>query len=145
MRFPPAASTSKAHTPTTICLNKNGTSRAGNCKNRWKTPYATPRNIKSVETRQDIYTITRAAKLNEYLFTLRVTAQAYRNGKPWGGQLVANVRRTMPYSDGLTLGKDEETNTIWRDMYNDAADQIVRQLGFLNPSSPAQAASAPQP
>ena len=101
--------------------------------------------VTGFDGKRDIYTITRAAKLNEYLFTLRVTAQAYRNGKPWGGQLVANVRRTMPYSDGLTLGKDEETNTIWRDMYNDAADQIVRQLGFLNPSSPAQAASAPQP
>ena len=38
----------------------------------------------------------------------------------------------MPYSDGLALGKDEETETIWRDMQNDAAAQLVRQLGFLN-------------
>lgn len=103
--------------------------------------------VTSFDNKRDIYTITRAAKLNEYLFTLRVTAQAYRNGKPWGGQLVANVRRTMPYSDGLSLGKDEETSTIWRDMHNDAAEQIVRQLGFLNQSSQpaAQAASEPQP
>ena len=75
---------------------------------------------------------------------LRVTAQAYRNNQPWGAPLVANVRRTMPYSDGLTLGKDEETNTIWRDMHNDAAEQIVRQLGFLNASS-QPSASEPKP
>ena len=81
---------------------------------------------------RDIYTITRAAKLNEYLFSLRATAQAYRNGHPWGAPLVAEVRRPMPYSDGLALGKDEETETIWRDMQNDAAAQLVRQLGFLN-------------
>ena len=86
--------------------------------------------VTSFDNKRDIYTITRAAKLNEYLFTLR--------GKPWGGQLVANVRRTMPYSDGLSLGKDEETSTIWRDMHNDAAEQIVRQLGFLNSSAAPQ-------
>ena len=105
--------------------------------------------VTGFDGKRDIYTITRAAKLNEYLFTLRVTAQAYRNGKPWGGQLVANVRRTMPYSDGLSLGKDEETSTIWRDMHNDAAEQIVRQLGFLNssaaPQNTAQTASEPTP
>ena len=97
--------------------------------------------VTSFDNKRDIYTITRAAKLNEYLFTLRVTAQAYRNNQPWGAPLVAHVRRNMPYSDGLTLGKDEETATIWRDMYNDAADQIVRQLGFLNQSSPSQPAA----
>ena len=75
---------------------------------------------------------------------LRVTAQAYRNNQPWGAPLVAHVRRNMPYSDGLTLGKDEETNTIWRDMHNDAAEQIVRQLGFLNASS-QPSASEPKP
>ena len=64
--------------------------------------------------------------------TKRATAQAYRNGHPWGAPLVAEVRRPMPYSDGLALGKDEETETIWRDMQNDAAAQLVRQLGFLN-------------
>ena len=104
--------------------------------------------VTSFDGKRDIYTITRAAKLNEYLFTLRVTAQAYRHNQPWGAPLVAHVRRNMPYSDGLTLGKDEETNTIWRDMHNDAAEQIVRQLGFLNQSSSqpaAQAASEPQP
>ena len=100
--------------------------------------------VTSFDNKRDIYTITRAAKLNEYLFTLRVTAQAYRNNQPWGAPLVANVRRTMPYSDGLTLGKDEETNTIWRDMHNDAAEQIVRQLGFLNASS-QPSASEPKP
>ena len=97
--------------------------------------------VTGFDGKRDIYTITRAAKLNEYLFTLHVTAQAYRHNQPWGAPLVAHVRRNMPYSDGLTLGKDEETATIWRDMYNDAADQIVRQLGFLNQSSPSQPAA----
>ena len=97
--------------------------------------------VTGFDGKRDIYTITRAATPNEYLFTLHVTAQAYRHNQPWGAPLVAHVRRNMPYSDGLTLGKDEETATIWRDMYNDAADQIVRQLGFLNQSSPSQPAA----
>lgn len=91
--------------------------------------------VSSLETQKDIYTITRAAKLNEYLLVLRTEAQAYRNGKAWGEPIRVEVRRVMPYADSLVLGKQEEEQTIWREMQNDAAAQIVRRLGFL-PETP---------
>ena len=88
-------------------------------------------NIKGIETRQDIYTIPRAALVNEYLLTLRVEAQAMRNGEPVGEPITVLVNRTMDYNDSEVLGKQEESETIWAEMRADAADQIVRRLTFL--------------
>ncbi len=88
-------------------------------------------HIKNIETRQDIYTITRAALVNEYLLTLRVEAQAMRNGEPVGEPIIVLVNRTMDYNDSEVLGKQEESETIWAEMRADAADQIVRRLTFL--------------
>lgn len=84
-----------------------------------------------VETQKDIYTITRAAKLNENLLSLRVSAQAYYHHRAWGQPINVEIRRVLPYSDSMVLGKQEEEQTIWREMRQDAAQQIVRQLGFI--------------
>ena len=83
------------------------------------------------QKRRDIYTITRAALVNEYLLTLRVEAQAMRNGEPVGEPITVLVNRTMDYNDSEVLGKQEESETIWAEMRADAADQIVRRLTFL--------------
>ena len=88
-------------------------------------------NIKGIETRQDIYTITRAAAVNEYLLAMTVKAQAFRNGEPVGEPMEVKVHRTMDYADSEVLGKQEEEETIWSEMRIDAADQIVRRLTFL--------------
>ncbi|ASK28112.1 LPS-assembly lipoprotein LptE [Neisseria chenwenguii] len=87
--------------------------------------------VTGIETRRDIYTITRTAHVNEYLLILRVEAQATRNGAPVGPKLSALVQRTMDYADSEVLGKAEEEQTIWSEMRTDAAEQIVRQLTFL--------------
>jgi len=88
-------------------------------------------HIKNIETRQDIYPTPRAALVNEYLLTLRVEAQAMRNGEPVGEPITVLVNRTMDYNDSEVLGKQEESETIWAEMRADAADQIVRRLTFL--------------
>ncbi len=85
----------------------------------------------SVDSKRDITTITRAAKLNEYLYSLHVVAQAYRNGKAWGEPMTVTVSRNMTYSDREVLGKESEELALWRDIRTDAASQIVRRLGFL--------------
>lgn len=87
--------------------------------------------VTKVETRKDIYTITHAAEINEYLLILRVEAQASRNGEPLGAPMVVLVQRTMEYADSEVLGKQEEEATIWSEMHTDAAEQIVRRLAFL--------------
>lgn len=88
-------------------------------------------NVTHIETRRDIYTITRAADINEYLLMPRVDAQATRNGEPVGEPMSVVVHRTMDYADSEVLGKAEEEQTIWSEMRTDAADQIVRRLTFL--------------
>ena len=88
-------------------------------------------NATHMETRRDIYTITRAADINEYLLMLRVDAQVTRNGEPVGEPMSVVVHRTMDYADSEVLGKAEEEQTIWSEMRTDAADQIVRRLTFL--------------
>ncbi len=87
--------------------------------------------VLSVDTKNDVYTITRGARINEYLLSMRVMAQAYYQGKPWGEPIAVHIRRSLPYSDGFILGKAEEEATIWQEMRQDAADQIVRRLAFL--------------
>lgn len=87
--------------------------------------------VTHIETRRDIYTITRAADINEYLLILRVEAQASRNGEPVGEPMTVLVQRTMDYADSEVLGKAEEEQTIWSEMRTDAAEQIVRRLTFL--------------
>jgi len=87
--------------------------------------------VTGFDGKRDIYTITRAAKLNEYLLSLKVSAQAYRNGQPWGAPIEVEVRRTLPYADSMVLGKQEEEQTVWKEMQADAAEQIVYRLRFL--------------
>lgn len=87
--------------------------------------------VLSEQVRKDVYTITRAAQLNEYQLTLQAEAQTFRNGEAWGAPMKVEIRRTMPYSDSLVLGKQEEEQIIVREMRADAAEQLVRRLGFL--------------
>ena len=42
-----------------------------------------------------------------------------------------SVRRILDYSDNEILGKQEEEETLWAEMRQDAAEQIVRRLTFL--------------
>ena len=87
--------------------------------------------LTDIQSQRDVYTITQAAIINEYLLVLRVNAQAYRNGQPWGEPMNIVVRRTMDYSDSEVLGKPEEEALIRQEMRQDAAQQIVRRLAFL--------------
>lgn len=87
--------------------------------------------VLDVAEKRDIYTITRGAKLNEYLYSLRVSAQAYRRDKAWGAPIQVDVRRSMSYRDETILGKEHEEALLWQEMRQDAAAQIVRRLAFL--------------
>lgn len=87
--------------------------------------------VSRIDTRKDIYTITRAAEINEYLLILRVEAQASVNGEPLGEPITVVINRKMDYANSDVLGKAEEEQTIWSEMRTDAAEQIVRRLTFL--------------
>ncbi|KLT72102.1 lipoprotein [Neisseria arctica] len=87
--------------------------------------------IVNVDMRKDIYTITQAAAINEYLLALRVVAEVSRNGEKLGEPIEVVIQRPMEYADSEVLGKQEEEATIWAEMRTDAAEQIIRRLTFL--------------
>ncbi|HFC8536980.1 TPA: LPS assembly lipoprotein LptE [Neisseria bacilliformis] len=87
--------------------------------------------VEEADTQKDVLTITRAALVADYLLVLKVRAQAYRNGEPLGEPMEVEVRRQLEYADSEVLGKQEEEETIRREMRRDAADQLVRRLAFL--------------
>ncbi|AXK39096.1 LPS assembly lipoprotein LptE [Crenobacter cavernae] len=85
------------------------------------------------ETAKDILTINRGGKVNEYLLTLRVTAEVTQNAEPLGAPRTVLVRRKLGYADQDVLGKEEEEAFLWKDMRRDAADQLVRSLAYVKP------------
>ncbi len=87
--------------------------------------------VQDVSSGKSIYTVTRGALINEYLFELSARAQVYRNGVPQGAPFVVSTRHQMDYVDGEALGKQEEEAMIWQEMRRDAAEQIVRRLPFV--------------
>ena len=87
--------------------------------------------INNISQRKETYTITRAAAINEYLLVLTVEAQVLKHGEPAGRPMTVSVRRILDYADNEILGKQEEEETLWAEMRQDAAEQIVRRLTFL--------------
>lgn len=85
------------------------------------------------QTHKDILTINSAGNINEYLLTFRVEAQVLEKGVLIGEPMTILIHRTLGYSDSAILGKQDEESLLWRDMRNEAAEQIARRLSFLTP------------
>lgn len=86
--------------------------------------------VGQVREKKDVLVVTRAALVNEYLLVLEVQAKAILGGgseKP----LSVRVQRRLEYADSEVLGKQEEEAMIWREMREDAAQQLVRRMAFL--------------
>ena len=66
------------------------------------------------QKRRDIYTITRAAAINEYLLAMTVKAQAFRNGEPVGEPMEVKVHRTMDNRSLLPIRQSESGNRLAR-------------------------------
>ena len=82
-------------------------------------------------TQKDVLTITRAALVADYLLVLKVRAPSLPQRRAAGEPMEVEVRRQLEYADSEVLGKQEEEETIRREMRRDAADQLVRRLAFL--------------
>lgn len=87
--------------------------------------------VLGVDQRKTVSAVNQAGNTSEYLLELTASAQAYRHGQPVGEVMRVNVQRYMDYADSMILGKQDEEQTIWREMRNDAAEQIVRRLNYL--------------
>jgi len=48
-----------------------------------------------------------------------------------------SLRRSYQYDTTAIVGKAEEEDTLMRELYQDAAQQILRQISFFKPSAAA--------
>ena len=87
--------------------------------------------VLDVDTRRDIQTLNLSGSVSEYLLVLKVRVQVWRGDKAVDKPMEVTVTRPLDYSDRDILGKQEEEALLWSEMRQDAAQQIVRRLGYL--------------
>lgn len=82
------------------------------------------------------------AKVAEYTLLYDVRYRIAKNGEPaaQAPEHKLSLRRSYQYDTTTIVGKSEEEETLIRELYADAAQQILRQISFFKP---APAATAP--
>lgn len=86
-------------------------------------------DINSVENNKQILSLSGGGKVSEFLLTKRVVFRVRDNaGNDWLPTSELLVRRTYTYSDVEALAKEAQEQRLWRDMQDDAVQQIVRRL-----------------
>ena len=83
------------------------------------------------QNRKDVLGVSLAGDVNEYMLVYSVTATIQRLQDDSPLPLNITLRRTMSYSDSVTLGKEREEELLRADMRKEAADQLVRRLAYL--------------
>ena len=86
-------------------------------------------HIISTQYSKHIWSISGSGRVREFQLRYRVS---YRLADSKGLEIVppgvVNLSRIMPYADAQVLGKKGETKLLKREMYRDAAQQIIRRL-----------------
>jgi len=85
--------------------------------------------ILSETQEQQILSLTSAGRVAEFLLRYRVTYRVRDNQKRvWIPQGEIQLQRDYTYDDTIVLAKENEANLLYRDMKNDAIQQLVRRL-----------------
>lgn len=84
-------------------------------------------------TSKDVLTVNRAGKVSEYQLTLRQSATLTFRHSDAPVPISVTVRRQMSYSEQVVLGKEQEEAQLWAGMQREAANQLVRRLGYVKP------------
>jgi len=86
-------------------------------------------HIISAKYSKHIWSISGSGRVREFQLRYRVS---YRLADSKGLEIVppsvVNISRIMPYADAQVLGKQAEEKMLLREMYRDAAQQIIRRL-----------------
>lgn len=86
-------------------------------------------HIISAKYSKHIWSISGSGRVREFQLRYRVS---YRLADSKGLEIVPpsviNISRIMPYADAQVLGKQAEEKMLLREMYRDAAQQIIRRL-----------------
>lgn len=87
--------------------------------------------VLTVGRHREVDLVNLSGSANAYLLRMTVDAQADRGGKPWGGVMRVSVQRRLDYRDSEIHGKHSEEQIVWSELERDAAEQLVRRLGYL--------------
>ena len=86
-------------------------------------------HIISAKYTKHIWSISGSGRVREFQLRYRVS---YRLTDPKGVELVptsvVNLSRILPFADAQVLAKQAEEKMLVREMYRDAAQQIIRRL-----------------
>lgn len=86
-------------------------------------------DINSIENNKQILSLSGGGKVSEFLLTKRIVFRVRDNaGNDWLPTSELLVRRTYTYSDVEALAKEAQEQRLWREMQDDAVQQIVRRL-----------------
>ncbi len=86
-------------------------------------------DIASVENNKQILSLSSGGKVSEFLLSKRVLFRVHDPaGNDWLPTSELVVRRTYSYSDSAALPKEAQEQRLWREMQDDAVQQIVRRL-----------------
>lgn len=86
-------------------------------------------DISSVENNKLILSLSGGGKVREFLLTKRILFRVHdAAGNDWLPVSEVLVRRSYTYSDTEALAKEAQEQRLWREMQDDAVQQIVRRL-----------------
>jgi len=86
-------------------------------------------DITSVENNKQILSLSGGGKVREFLLTKRVLFRVRdAAGNDWLPASEVFVRRSYTYNDTEALAKEAQEQRLWREMQDDAVQQIVRRL-----------------
>lgn len=86
-------------------------------------------DINSVENNKQILSLSGGGKVAEFLLTKRILFRVRdAAGNDWLPSSELLVRRTYTYNDTEALAKEAQEQRLWREMQDDAVQQIVRRL-----------------
>jgi LPS-assembly lipoprotein len=86
-------------------------------------------DIASVENNKQILSLSGGGKVREFLLTKRILFRVHdAAGNDWLPTSEVLVRRSYTYNDTEALAKEAQEQRLWREMQDDAVQQIVRRL-----------------
>lgn len=86
-------------------------------------------DITAVENSKQILSLSAGGRVSEFLLSKRILFRVRDGeGNDWLPTAELVVRRTYTYSDTEALAKETQEQRLWRDMQDDAVQQIVRRL-----------------
>jgi LPS-assembly lipoprotein len=90
-----------------------------------------------------ILSLSSSGRVRELQIRYRVLFRVFgKDGKEYVARSEVLLKRDLSYSDSDVLGKEQEEALLYRDMQNDAVQQIIRRLEAARPDTSTDATGA---